>query len=89
LEIFASQGAPTISTTPVANLPPVSLLFLIPVANNGIKIRLLRLIKKSELEGKNVSIQVKSTSQRCPNKIIKAFMIEDFFHLPPCHRGAP
>jgi hypothetical protein len=28
-EIFASQGAPPVSTTPVANLPPVS----IPVAN--------------------------------------------------------
>ncbi len=25
---------------------------------------------------------VNSTSQRCPNKIIKTFMIEDFFHLP-------
>jgi hypothetical protein len=24
-----------------------------------------------------------STIQRCPNKIIKIFLIEDFFHLPP------
>jgi hypothetical protein len=43
-EIFASQGAPTVSTTAVANLPPVSttpaanfppfsLVLLIPVAN--------------------------------------------------------
>jgi hypothetical protein len=26
---------------------------------------------------------VNSASQRCPNKIIKIFLIEDFFHLPP------
>jgi hypothetical protein len=26
---------------------------------------------------------VNSTTQRCPNKIIKIFLIEDFFHLPP------
>jgi hypothetical protein len=30
VEIFASQGAPSVSTTPVANLPPVSAT---PVAN--------------------------------------------------------
>jgi hypothetical protein len=28
-------------------------------------------------------IYVNSTIQRCPNKIIKIFLIEDFFHLPP------
>jgi hypothetical protein len=28
-------------------------------------------------------IDVKSTIQRCPNKIVKIFLIEDFFHLPP------
>ena len=28
-------------------------------------------------------ICVNSTTQRCPNKIIKTFWIEDFFHLPP------
>jgi hypothetical protein len=26
---------------------------------------------------------VNSTTQRCPNKIIESFLIEDFFHLPP------
>ena len=26
---------------------------------------------------------VNYTSQRCSNKIIKTFMIEDFLHLPP------
>jgi hypothetical protein len=28
-------------------------------------------------------IYVNSTTQRCPNKIIKTFLLEDFFHLPP------
>ncbi len=30
-----------------------------------------------------IYIYVNSTTQRCPNKIIKNFLIEDFFHLPP------
>ncbi len=30
-----------------------------------------------------IYIYVNSTIQRCPNKIIKLFLIEDFFHLPP------
>jgi hypothetical protein len=29
-----------------------------------------------------VYIYVNSSTQRCPNKIIKIFLIEDFFHLP-------
>jgi hypothetical protein len=28
-------------------------------------------------------LDVNSTSQRCTNKIIKTFLIEDFLHLPP------
>ena len=28
-------------------------------------------------------IYANSATQRCPNKIIKIFLIEDFFHLPP------
>ncbi len=32
-EIFASQGAPPVSTTPVAIFPPFSLRLLLPVAN--------------------------------------------------------
>jgi hypothetical protein len=31
---------------------------------------------------KNLS-SVNSTTQRCPNKIIKTFLTDDFFHLPP------
>jgi hypothetical protein len=30
-----------------------------------------------------IYIYVNSTIQRCFNKIIKIFLIEDFFHLPP------
>jgi hypothetical protein len=30
-----------------------------------------------------IYIYVNSTIQRYPNKIIKIFLIEDFFHLPP------
>jgi hypothetical protein len=73
---------PPVSTTPAANLPPVSTT---PVANNAINIRLQ--IPQSELEGKNLYIYVNSTIQRCPNKIIKIFLIEDFFHLPPCQKS--
>ncbi len=68
---------PPVSTTPAANLPPVSLT---PVANNGKNIRLQT--PESELEGKNLYIcflyYPKVTKQ-----IIKIFLIEDFFHLPP------
>ncbi len=32
---------------------------------------------------KKMYIYVHSTTQSCPNKIIKIFLIEDFFHLPP------
>jgi hypothetical protein len=34
------------------------------------------------LEAK-IYIYVNSTIQRCSNKFIKTFLIEDFFHLPP------
>jgi hypothetical protein len=30
-----------------------------------------------------IYIYFNSTTQRCPNKIIKIFLMEDFFHLPP------
>jgi hypothetical protein len=29
------------------------------------------------------NIYVNSTTQRCPNKFIKIFLLESFFHLPP------
>jgi hypothetical protein len=30
-----------------------------------------------------IYIYVNSTTQRCPNKSIKIFLLEDFFHSPP------
>jgi hypothetical protein len=30
-----------------------------------------------------IDIYVNSTTQRCPNKIIKIFLLEGFFYLPP------
>jgi hypothetical protein len=32
---------------------------------------------------KKIYIYVHSRTQSCPNKIVKIFLIEDFFHLPP------
>ncbi len=69
---------PPVSMIPAANLPPVSTP---PVTNNGNNIRLQT--PYSELEGKNLYIYDNSTTQRCPNKIIKNFLLEDFFCLPP------
>jgi hypothetical protein len=37
---------------------------------------------KENLKAK-IYIYVNSTTQRCPNKIIKIFLIEDFFYLTP------
>ncbi len=30
-----------------------------------------------------IDMYVNSKTQRCPNKIIKTFLLEGFFHLPP------
>jgi hypothetical protein len=102
-EIFASQGAPPVSTTPVANcrryqrhrrqiwhryqqhrrqiLPPVPLVLLTPH-----RWQIMGTISgcrhhKVNLKAKTY-IYVNSTTQRCPNKIINIFLLEDFFHLP-------
>jgi hypothetical protein len=68
---------PPVSTTPAANLPTVSLT----------PWQILRAISgcrhlKVNLKAK-IYIYVNSTTQRCPKKIIKTFLLEDFFHLPP------
>ncbi len=137
-EIFASQGAPAVSTTPVAKLPPVSttlaanwppvsLVLLILVANlppvsmipeatchwfQGRRWQICHqyqrhrwqicqrcqqhwwqnmetisgcTLPKVNLKAK-IYIYVNSTTQRCPNKIIKIFQIEDYFPLPPVSR---
>ncbi len=68
---------PPVSTTPAANLPQASLT---QVANNGTISGCRHL--KVNLKAK-IYIYVSSTTQRWPNKIIKIFLIEDFFHLTP------
>jgi hypothetical protein len=73
----AGGKLPPVSTMPAANLPPVSMT---PVANNGYNIRLQS--SQTELKAK-IYIYINSTTQRCPNKIIKIFQFEDFCHLPP------
>jgi hypothetical protein len=64
---------------PVANLPPES------TAAGG-KLPLVSISGcrnlKENLKAK-IYIYVDSTTQRCPNKIIKIFLLEGFFHLPP------
>jgi hypothetical protein len=37
---------------------------------------------KMNLQEKNY-LYANSTTQRCPKEIMKTFLIEDFFHLPP------
>ncbi len=39
-------------------------------------------VLKVNLKAK-IYIYVNSTTQRCPNKIITNFQLEDFLHLPP------
>jgi hypothetical protein len=39
-------------------------------------------VLKVNLKAK-IYIYVNSTTQRCPNKIIKIVLLEDFLHLPP------
>jgi hypothetical protein len=87
---------PTVSTILAANLPPVSTT---SVANcyryqrhrRQICHRCQRQIMgtisgcrhlKVNLKAE-IYINVNSTTQRCPNKIVKIFLLEDFFHLPP------
>jgi hypothetical protein len=131
-EIFASQGAPPVSTIPVANLPPVSATpaansytifasvfdtggkFATGVNNTGGKFatgvndaggnhqryrrqichrcqrhRWQIMATRSGWRHLKVNLKAKiytyvhSTTQQCPNNIIKIFLLEGFFHLPP------
>ncbi len=81
-----------VSTEPVTTFSPLSTTmeanFDTCIKDNGGKVatggNIIRLlIPYSELEGTNLSI-CNSTTQRCPNKIIKTFLTVHFFHLLPC-----
>ncbi len=90
---------PLVLLTPVANLPPVSTALvanchryqrprrLICHQCHWHRWQIMGTISgcrhlKVNLKAK-IYIYVSSTPQRWPNKIIKIFLIEDFFHLPP------
>ncbi len=80
---FATSFASVVEFSPVstilaANLPLVSMTL---VANIGKTISDSRNLQMN-LKAK-IYIYVNSTTQRCPNKIIKNCLIKDFSHLPP------
>jgi hypothetical protein len=88
-DIFASQGAPPVSTTPVANFSTIfaSVVdtggkFASGVNNTGGKFAIGVNNDSGKLPPIS-TIDAKSTTQRCPKEIKKNFLIEDFFHLPP------
>jgi hypothetical protein len=73
----AGGNLPPVSTTPAANLPPVSLTpWQIMATISGCR------HLKVNLKAK-IYIHVYSTTQRCPNKIIKIFLLEG---ISICHR---
>ncbi len=81
-EIFASQGVPPVSTSPAANFYAL----FASVVDTGGKFA----TGVNDAGGKFATgvkakfyIYVYSTTQRCPNKIVKIFLFEGFFHLPP------
>ncbi len=91
MEIFASQCVPPVSTIPAENLPAISTT---PEANchwyQRHRWQTMGLISgcrylKVNLKAR-IYIYVNSTIQRCPNKIIKKFLIEDFFICHRCQR---
>jgi hypothetical protein len=63
--------------TPAENFATSSAGVVDTSGKHGNNIRLL--IPYSELEGKKLSM----LTQRCQKEIMKTFLIEDFFHLPP------
>ncbi len=79
-EILASQGAPPVSMIPVANFATS----FTSVVDTGGKLPPVSLGTAEALKWTwRQKGTYKLTSQSSLNKIIKAFMIEDFFLLPP------
>jgi hypothetical protein len=93
-EIFASQGAPPVSTTNFssifASVVDTGGKFATGVNDAGGKLPPVSGCRhlKVNLKAK-IYIYVNSFTQRCPNKIIKIFQLEGFFHLPPVSRKKP
>ncbi len=92
--LIPAANLPPVSTIPAANLPPVSTTHRYQWHRRQIchrcrwhRWQIMATISgcrylKVNLKAK-IYIYVNSTTQRCPNKIIKSFMLEGFFHLPP------
>jgi hypothetical protein len=77
------ENLPPVSTTPAANFA-TSFTSVVDTGDKfatGVNDTGGRYLKVN-LKAK-IYICVNSTIQRCPNKIIKIFLIEDFSHLPP------
>ncbi len=79
-----------VSTTPAANLPPVSTTLVAACHRyQWHRRQIFHRCRWQILEQYQAAdilkwyIYVYSTTQRCPNKIIKNFLFEDFCHLPP------
>jgi hypothetical protein len=70
---------PQVSTVPAEILPPVSKTPAVNLANNWNNNRLLKVLLKEKLY---LHVNVNSIAQRIPSKIIKTFLIEDYFHMP-------
>jgi hypothetical protein len=68
----------TVSTTPLANVPPVLPVSFIRWQLIGTILDCLYLTVNLK---EKIYLYVNSTTQRCPNKIIKTFLIEDIFYL--------
>jgi hypothetical protein len=97
--LIPAANLPPVSTIPVANLPPVSTTPVANCYRyQGHRRQICHRCKrhrwqimatisgcrhlKVNLKAK-IYIYVNSTTQRCPYKIIKIFLLEGFFHLPP------
>jgi hypothetical protein len=87
VEIFARQGAPPVSTTPAANFAtnfPSVVDTGGKFATGGKQWDLLSDCSQLKMNlKKKIYPYANSTTQRCSKVIIKIFLIEDFFHLPP------
>ncbi len=76
-------NVPPVSTIPAANLPPVATCHRYQRHRRQIMGTIWGCRHLSVNLRAKIYIYVNSTTQRCPNKIIKIFLQEDFFHLPP------
>jgi hypothetical protein len=78
-EIFASQDAPPVSTTNFATS------FTSVVGTGGKQFEQWSDCWQLKMNlKKKIYLYAISTTQRCPKEIRQIFLLEDFFHLPPC-----